>query len=157
MSGIDPERLDFLRRNSRVHLNKEGGWTFDGKPVENDRVAQLFHQGTRPGEAPNEFVLQVGLQWCFIEFVEDTAFFLAKWRQSGGAELIGELLGGEIVCVPPHALTRTSDTDVYATLLDGRRIRLLRDAMAGLDRWMSEQDGVLGLDVDGVFYPIPTE
>jgi len=157
VSGIDPERLDFLRRNSRVHLDKEGGWTFDGRPVENDRVAQLFHQGTRRGDAPGEYILQVGKQWCFIEHVEDTAFFLAKWRRPGTLALVGELLGGETVTVPPNALTQASDTMVYATLLDGRRARLLRDAMAGLGAWMTERDGVLGVAVDGAFYPIRAE
>lgn len=157
MCPLDPERLDWIRRHSRVQLDREGGWTFEERPVENRRVSELFHRGVRTGEAEGEFILQVGEQWCFIETVEDTAFFVSKLTRKENGTLEMTLLGGEVVGFGDTALSQAGDVDVYASLPDGRRARLLRDAVAALAPLLVECDGGFGIALDGQTRPISVE
>ena len=157
VSPLDPEQLDFIRRHSRVHLDREGRWTFDGRPVENDRVATLFHQGTRLGDEAGEFILQVGEQWCYLEHVEDTAFFVARIHAAESVGLEATLLGGERLPLPVERLTQSGDTQVYVRFSDGRKARFLRDAVVSLGEYLCEEEGALGVRVGGRFYAVGQE
>ncbi len=125
--------------------------------MENRRVAELFHRGVRPGEVTGEYILQVGEQWCFIEAVEDTAFFVSKFRRKQDGALEMTLLGGEVVAFANSALSQAGDTDVYATLPDGRRARFLRDAVVALAPLLVECGGGFGIENEGQVRSISVE
>ena len=120
-------------------------------------MAELFYRGVRPGEMAGEFILQVGEQWCFIEVVEDTAFFVSKFSRNKDGALEMTLLGGEVLCFGDTVLSQAGDADVYVTLPDGRRARFLRDAVAALAPLLVEHDGGFGIEIAGQVRAISVE
>lgn len=149
--AITPERLDFLRSNSKVRVDKEGRWSMDGRLVEHPRVQRLFHSSVSVGEDGRP-VLRVGPQWCYVQFVDDTVFFVERIRRGPDDRLVVVLADGAEEILRPESLTRRGETDVYCRLGNGHRARFLRDAVAGLAPWMSEFEGMIGLQLGDRFH-----
>lgn len=153
--AIAPERLDFLRRNSKVRLDREGRWSMDGRPVEHPRVQRLFHQGVRVGDGGEGFTLHVGTQWCWIQHVDDTAFFVERARVGERIEL--QMMDGSTEPLEPSTLVMRGPEDLYCELSGGRRARFLRDALVSLAPAFAERDGRIGIELGGRFHPIREE
>ena len=152
--ALDPDRLDWLRRNSRVTLDREGRFFFQGRLVEHPRVRRLFHQGLR--QTDDGLVLQVGEQWCFVESVEDAAWFVEKAAVEYGRVLLS-LADGAVEPLDADSLTRRGDSDLYCTLSGGRRARFLRDAVVALSPWIDEENGTFGLRLADGFHRMRAE
>ena len=152
--ALDPERLDFLRRNSTLRLDKAGRWSMNDKLVEHPRVQKLFHRGIRA--ADDGYTLHVGTQWAYIQFVEDTAFFVRR-AELNGAEVRLHLLDDTVETLDPKSLARTSDSDVYCTVKGGHRARFLASALVDLMAELEEHDGGYALNLGGALHPIPSE
>lgn len=152
---IDPERLDWIRRHSRIAIDREGRFSHDGRPVEHPRVNRLFHAGLRQG-AGGEVTLHVGTQWCYVESVADTAFFVVKAAVAADRVRL-VLADGSTEDLAPETLGRRGPEDVYCTLSGGRRARFLRDALAALAPHLEERDGAIGLALGSEFHPISLE
>ena len=120
--AITPERLDFLRSNSKVRVDKEGRWSMDGRLVEHPRVQRLFHSSVSVGEDGRP-VLRVGPQWCYVQFVDDTVFFVERIRRGPDDRLVVVLADGAEEILRPESLTRRGETDVYCRLGNGHRAR----------------------------------
>ena len=148
---IDLERLTEIRQNSQIRLDREGRWFHQGQPVENIRVQRLFHRGvTLEGERAR---LTVGTQWCYVQHLEDTAFFVEKVRIEPGRVVL-QLMDETTEPLDPTTLRARGDEDVYCTLSGGRPARFLRDALAGLAPLVTERFGALGVELEGAFYEI---
>lgn len=157
--SLDPDRLDWLRRNSRVTLDREGRFYFQGALVEHPRVQRLFHRGLRPAEG-GAIVLQVGEQWCYLESVEDTAWFVEKAAVAGDRVLL-TLADGSTEALDPATLSRRDDR-IYCVLSHGRRARFLRAALLTLAPWIDEdaageQEAGYGLRLPGGFHRVRAE
>ncbi|MFT5434821.1 MAG: hypothetical protein ACI9OJ_005536 [Myxococcota bacterium] len=145
--------MDWIRRNSRVRLDKEGRWSLDGKPVEHPRVQKLFHSGVSQDLESGEAKLMVGTQWCYIEHLEDTAFFVSALRVRDG-QIEVDLADGQSQIIDPATFTMRGDSDVYCRLASGHRARLLRDAVASLDGILCEVGDGFGITVGTRIHPI---
>jgi len=152
--ALTPERLDFLRRNSKVALDREGRWSMDGKPVEHPRVQRLFHRGVEV--ADGGFKLRVGQQWCWIQFIADTAFFVEKARVDGDTVVL-TLADETEETLDPSTLTQGGEIDLYCTLSGGRRARFLRSALAALEPVLTSVDGALAVRLGGAVHSIGKE
>lgn len=117
----------------------------------------LFHRGIGIEPGTGLATLTVGTQWCYIEHVEDTAFFVSRIRilPEETVELV--LAGGRTEPLDPSTVTRRGETDIYVRLQDGHRARLLRDAMNGLGPLMDVVDDEYGLRVAGRFFAFATQ
>ena len=151
--ALDPDKLDWFRRNSRIGLDRHGQWRFDGNPVENPKVQKLFHRGVRIDESTGEAQLHVGTQWCFIQDLEDTAFFVDKVRIEGEQVRL-QLLDGSTQPLAPDTVCQRGPIDVYCRLENGQQARFLRDALAQLGPLLSEKGDKVGVMLKGAFYPI---
>ncbi len=152
--GITPEHLDYLRRNSKVRLDREGRWSMDDRPVEHPRVQRLFHRGLSVEDGRP--VLRVGTQWCYVQFVDDTAFFVERVRREGDV-LVARLMDETEEPLPLETLSRSGETDIYCRLSGGRRARLLRDAALALAPFLVERNSEWGVEFGSRFYPISEE
>ncbi len=150
---MSPERLDWIRRNSRVRLDREGRWSLDGRPVEHPRVQALFHRGVAIESATGLATLTVGSQWCYIEHLEDTAYFVTRVRilSDEAVELV--LAGGRAAPLEPSSVSQRGDAELHVVLQNGHRARLLRDAVNGLVPLVDSQGGEYGLRLGGQFFP----
>lgn len=152
--ALDPERLDFLRRNSTLRLDKAGRWSMNDQLVEHPRVQKLFHRGIRA--ADDGYTLHVGAQWAYIQFVEDTAFFVRR-ATIDGQEVRVHLMDDTVETLDPVSLSRTSDIDVYCAVKEGHRARFLASALVDLMPVLEEHHGGYAVNLGGTLYPIPSE
>jgi hypothetical protein len=152
---MDPEKLEWFRRNSRVGLKADGQWTFDGQLVENPRVQNLFHRGLQINE-DGEATLHVGTQWCYLEEVEDTLFFVENLHIEA-QQMHLRLAGGATEALPFDTLTHKDGAVLYCRLSNGHKARLLRAAYQALADFFEERDGDYALRLDEQLYPIATE
>ncbi|MFT7622976.1 MAG: hypothetical protein ACI9WU_002151 [Myxococcota bacterium] len=170
--AISPQRLDHLRRNSRLRLDKEGRWSLDGRPVEHPRVQRLFHQGVRAEgpDAPAPYSLHVGEQWAYIQFIEDTAYFVVKARiqeasragsVSEAGRVVVSLADGTEQDLDPASISMSGPEDLYCVLANGHRARFGRDALAALLPLLEEDPegppDQLGIRLGPVFHSIRVE
>ena len=151
--SLTPEQLDRIRRNSQVALDREGRWTFQGQPVEHPRVVELFHRGVQVDPETGAVTLHVGPQWCYVQQVEDTPFFVARVRAARGG-LTLHLLGDRTEPLDPATLVASGDAEIHCTLASGARARFLREALLDLEPYLAERDGALGLQLDDSFFPL---
>lgn len=149
---IDPEKLDWLRRNSKIGLDRHGQWTFEGSAVENSRVAELFHAGVRVDDE-GQPTLHVGKQWCFIQHVEDTIRFVGRLQVRDDGLWI-RLLGGHEEPLDLSSLSAHGTDNLYCVLSDGVRARFVRSALIELAPYLDEQADQFGVVWDGDFHPV---
>lgn len=155
MSGIDPERLNWLRENSGIRLDVDGRFWHQNEPVEHPGVIRLFRQGLGRSETGRP-ILRVGRQWCFIE-LEDVLFRVRAARcspeQPGSDE---DRLGActlqlddgseEELALRPGVLSLNDDGILYARVRGGSEwARLLPSAQAAIGAWLTGTAGGFAL------------
>jgi hypothetical protein len=152
---IDLEKLEWFRRNSRVGLTKNGEWTYNDLVVENARVQRLFHRGLRMNEA-GEAQLHVGRQWCYLETVEDTLFFVENLRVENDTVIL-RLMDNTNETLKLDTLTHSEEQLLYCVLQNGQRARFLRHATATISPFLEQSNREYGLRLGGDLFPIRKE
>ena len=154
--ALTPDQLDYLRRHSKLRLDREGQFWLDGRRVENERVQVLFHRGLSADAKTGGLKLTVGGQWAYIETIDDTGWFVsrAELRPDGCwltlADESRERLNAD-------TLTMTSETDVYCVLSQNRRARFLRAALIDVASGVEETRHGIGLRIGPQVYEIVRE
>ena len=98
----------------------------------------------------------VGAQWCFIQHLEETAYFIDKARVEGQSVLL-TLADGSMETLDLTTLSTRGPEDVYCRLPERGVARFLRDALAALAPWLDEEEEQFGLRLGDRFYPIRAE
>ncbi|HIA04214.1 MAG TPA: hypothetical protein EYN66_20350 [Myxococcales bacterium] len=153
--SIDLEKLEWFRRNSCIGLNRKGEWTYNGSPVESARVQKLFHQGLKINQA-GEAQLHVGKQWCYLEEVQDTLYFVDNLRLEG-SEIVLRLLGGRQESLNSDSLSHGDEGRLCCVLQNGQRARFLRSAMSALSDYLVETDHGYNLNIGEESFAISEE
>ncbi|MFO0748710.1 MAG: hypothetical protein U1F43_24060 [Myxococcota bacterium] len=119
--------LELLRRQSGVALGRDGVFTYRGRPVENERVQELFHAGIDVRD-DGQVTLTVGRFMAYPD-VEGVARFVRRvaWDAAGGGS--ATLVGGREARFDRGAIAYGPD-DRFYVWLDGLRgpAVLLREA-----------------------------
>lgn len=148
VSGIDPERLRWLRENSRIRLDADGRFWHRNEPVEHPGVIRLFRQGLGRAEDGRP-TLRVGRQWCYIE-LEDVLFRVKAARcdpeqptsDESRLESLHVILDDETeeeVALGPGLLALSEAGVLYLKVKDGSEwARLLPAAQASIGSWVVE-------------------
>jgi hypothetical protein len=104
----EPSWLEAMRRGSGLSLDDEGRWRFGAGFVENERVAELFHQGLER-RADGEVILRVGGMWCYVKCSGPMRFVRRfDWRQE-----VAELFGGRMVSLSGAVAGWGPDSRLY--------------------------------------------
>lgn len=141
--GPSEGELEELRRRSGVRLGSDGAFTYRGRPVENERVQELFHRGIDV-RADGQVTLTVGRFMAYPE-VEGVARFVRRVSWGDGAGR-AELVGGHGVGLGAAVIAYAPD-DRFYIWFDGLRgpacaLRDAHQALAG--RIAEDPDGVGG-------------
>ncbi|NUN13605.1 MAG: DUF1285 domain-containing protein [Myxococcales bacterium] len=107
--------LEKLRRNSLIHVRKDGTFFHDGQPIENPKIVTLFRRGIRIRD-DGEKVLHVGPQWCYVTS-DDVVLFVESVsvdEQLGTIRV--RLWNGEEDLVSPQSLQLLGDGQLVGTL-----------------------------------------
>lgn len=157
------DHADFFRlppppgrsRESTIVLSREGRFFHDGAPVEHPGMRRAFASWLTRHPDDGRYILSNGYDWTYLT-VEGPARFVVGVSAEAGAPLLLLLDGDEL---PLEACPLSSDAEgrVWARLPDGERACFTSSAQLGLEPWLGEQDGRLGLQLSGRFLPIAPE
>lgn len=139
-------------RESSIVLTKEGRFFHAGAPVEHPGMRRAFASWLRRHPDDGRYILNNGYDWTYLT-VEGPALFVRSVRAAGsGAEL--ELLDGRTLALDPSALSCDADGRLWLHLPEGDRACFTAAAQLELEPWLSEQQGAIGVEIDGRFSPI---
>ncbi len=116
-----------MSREGRLYLDREGRFFFDGKPVENTRVAELFHRSLEI-TSDGEILLRVGSDEATVE-VEETAYTVRRVRDLADGGILLSLNDQSEEKLDPRTLFMGPGDDLYCLVKrEGYPARLLRSA-----------------------------
>ena len=134
--------LEEIRRNSRIHLDRQGRFHHAGEAVEHPGVHRALCQGLAIRE-DGEVTLQIGEQWCYLTVEEPPQFVVSVRAAEAGSPHPGAweltLLNGDVERLDPGTLFHVGDEDLYCMTTEGRACaRFLRDAYHRLAEHLQE-------------------
>ena len=141
----------FLRSGAtleRICLQGDGRWTYQGRPVEHERVASLFSRSVSrtPG---GTWVLSIGRFVYPIE-VQDTAYFIERLviDEAGVSAHLSDQTQEPLAL---HTLSYAGQGRLYVQVKGGQhRARLLRPAYYALAPWLQVDDaGQISVSMHG--------
>ena len=147
---MDPDRLERLRQDSRLFLDRDGRLFHEGMPVEHPRVLKAFHRGfaRSPDGRPT---VHFGGTWAYLQ-VEDTLFRVTELEltESGGrvCRLVATLDDETVEPVPlePGRIALGSDGVLSVRVKQGSEwARCAPGAHALLGQFLDEQGAGLVL------------
>ncbi|MCG3172995.1 MAG: hypothetical protein GMKNLPBB_01167 [Myxococcota bacterium] len=147
------------RENSGIFLDAEGRWFHNGEPFAHAGLVELCNRHIAYDEQGRP-VIRVGNEWVCVE-VADTLFRVLRVElepESGEVRQAHAILtNGDRVGIDPGMLELNPRTQVLYFRFDGEHLaRFSRGAQQKfLDRALAEQDGRLGVRMNGqmVFPP----
>lgn len=135
---LDPEALERLRHDSGVAITKDGVPTYRGRPIENDRVVELFMRGLDVRD-DGKVTLTVGRYVAYPE-IEGVARFVRRLLDHDG-RLAAALSDGRILYMDDGWVGYAPDDHFYVWFVDVRGPAvLLRDAHQALAGRMADQE-----------------
>lgn len=143
---MDPDRLERLRQDSRLFLDRDGRLFHEGVPVEHPRVLQAFHRGfaRAPDGRPT---VHFGGTWAYLQ-VEDTLYRVneleAVAREGRLERLVASLDDETTEDVPlePGRIALSADEVLSIRVKGGTEwARCAPGAHALLGQFLVEQDG----------------
>ncbi|MFT7581837.1 MAG: hypothetical protein ACI9MR_003515 [Myxococcota bacterium] len=111
--ALDPAVLEALRRNSGVHVTRDGVFEFHGRPVDNTRVRALFHSGLVVRD-DGEVILTVGAMWAYVT-CDSAARFVRALDDRDGV-LTSRLLDGTMLTTDAPVVAYGPDDRFYLWL-----------------------------------------
>jgi hypothetical protein len=110
------EALERMRRNSGLSL--EGGeFRYQGAPLQNDRVAELFYRGLAVRD-DGAVTLTVGRWWCYVAS-EGPAFVVERFGRGDDGARVARLRGGVALGLGGGALAYVQPQDRFVLWLRG--------------------------------------
>lgn len=145
MAAPDPARLDFLRRNSGLSVDREGRVRHEGDLLGHPRLTELFLAGLDVDDR-GEAIVRIGSQWAYVR-CDGTPFVAVRARVDDAAGRLHLTLNtGEALDLSAQDLTAElwDDSDLRVRIHGGRHwARLGRTAWAALaERLEADDTGV---------------
>ena len=140
-------------RESSIVLTRDGRFLHEGAPVEHPGMRRAFASwlGRHPDDGRP--ILNNGYDWTYLSVEGATHFVQGVLPVAGRPKLT--LLDGTELPLEPAALSVDAEGQLWLRLPDGQLARFTPAAQLGLEPWLVEHEGQVGLVVDGRFSPIP--
>lgn len=142
-------------RESTIVLSGDGRFFHDGAPVEHPGMRRAFASWLTRHPDDGRYILSNGYDWTYLT-VEGPARFVSGVSVAAGEPRL-LLLDGRELSLEPGTLSTDAEGRVWARLPDGERACFTASAQLGLEPWLGERDGQLGLELFGGFVPIMAE
>ena len=139
-------------RESSIVLTKQGRFFHDGAPVEHPGMKKAFASWLSRHPDDGRPILNNGYDWTYLT-VEGAERFVASVLDGvGGPELV--LLDGRELPLHPDALTCDADGQLWVLLPEGEKACFSPAAQLELSPWLTEREGVAGVEIRGNFSAI---
>jgi hypothetical protein len=140
-------------RESSIVLTREGRFFHEGAPVEHPGMHKAFASWLRRHPDDGRPILSNGYDWTYLT-VEGAERFVQSIRSRAGRPEL-TLLDGIELPLDPSALSCDAEGKLWLLLPEGERAGFTAAAQLELAPWLREQDGAIGLEIEGSFSPIP--
>ena len=140
-------------RESSIVLTRDGRFLHEGAPVEHPGMRRAFAAwlGRHPDDGRP--ILNNGYDWTYLTVEGATRFVQGVLSVDGRPQLT--LLDGTELPLEPAGLSVDAEGQLWLRLPDGQLARFTPAAQLALGPWLVEQEGRVGIEVDGRFSPIP--
>jgi len=139
---MNPDALEYLRRNSGLSLDSDGVFYSMGQKVPNDRVQQLFHDGISVLDS-GDVTLTLGKVWAYVEPRTVARFVTAVKRDEASLEI--SMINGVCSKVTNPRVGMGPDNRFYLWEHENMHPAiLLRRAHHELAELLEERDGDIG-------------
>ena len=161
LPGIDPARLEQLRRGFPLHMDRQGNFSFEGDAITHPGIVRLFRASLDATEA-GEVTLGIDGKWIYLRLA-DLPLRALRVQASDEPSPRPLLLLDDGRCLPldPRNLWEEQNAGLRCTVpaqASGRplAVRLSNTAALDLSRWMvwDEDDGRPQLELDGERFAI---
>ncbi|RYZ05363.1 MAG: hypothetical protein EOO73_20275 [Myxococcales bacterium] len=142
-------------RESSIRLTKEGRFFHDGAPVEHPGMHKAFASWLRRHPDDGRFILSNGYDWSYLT-VEGASRFVHHVRDRGGKPTL-ELLDGQELELAPESLWTDAEGALWARLPEGESARFTPAAQLEIAPWLQENEGHIGIQVEGRFFGISAQ
>jgi uncharacterized protein len=139
-------------RESTIVLTKEGRFFHDGAPVEHPGMKKAFASWLSRHPDDGRPILNNGYDWTYLTIEGPECFVESVRDRAGRPELV--LLDGRELALDAVALTCDPDGRLWLLLPEGKRAYFMAAAQLELSPWLSERDGVVGLQIQQDFSAI---
>jgi hypothetical protein len=139
-------------RESSIVLAADGRFFHEGEPVTHPGMHQAFASWLQRHPDDGRYILSNGYDWTYLT-VEGPARFVRAVRSADGRpELV--LFDGLEVPLDPRDLRSDAEGKLSVALARGEPASFTAAAQLQLAPWLEERDGVVGLQIEGDFWPI---
>lgn len=140
-------------RESTIVLARDGRFWHEGALVEHPGMRRAFASwlGRHPDDGRP--ILNNGYDWTYLTVEGATRFVQGVLAVGGRPQL--SLLDGSELALDPARLWVDAEGQLWLRLPDGEPARFTAGAQLGLDPWLVERDGQVGVELDGQFSAIP--
>ena len=139
-------------RESDIVLTRAGRFFHEGAPVEHPGMKKAFAAWLTRHPDDGRFILSNGYDWTYLTVEGPHLFVEAVRARAGHPELV--LLDGRELGLDPATLSCDANGQLWALLPEGEKACFAPAAQLELSPWLSEQKGVVGVQIEGHFSPI---
>lgn len=139
-------------RESSIVLTKQGRFFHDGAPVEHPGMKKAFASWLSRHPDDGRAILNNGYDWTYLTVEGAERFVASVLDGAGGPELV--LLDGRELPLQPDALTCDADGQLWVLLPEGEKACFTPAAQLELSPWLTEREGVAGVEIRGDFSAI---
>lgn len=139
-------------RESSIVLTRDGRFFHDGAPVEHAGMRKAFASWLRRHPDDDRPILSNGYDWTYLTVEGAERFVQSARSRAGRPELT--LLDGSELPLDPSQLTCDAEGKLWLRLPEGEQACFTAAAQLELAPWLREQDGAIGLEIEGLFSPI---
>lgn len=139
-------------RESSIVLTRAGRFFHEGAPVEHPGMKKAFAAWLTRHPEDGRFILSNGYDWTYLT-VEGPHLFVESVRDRAGQPLL-VLLDGRELPLDPVALSCDANGQLWVLLTEGEKACFTAAAQLELSPWLSERQGVPGVQIEGRFSAI---
>ncbi|PRQ07819.1 hypothetical protein [Enhygromyxa salina] len=163
LSGLDPRKLEQLRRGFPLHMDRQGNFSFEGDPITHPGIVRMFRDNLDATEA-GEVTLGLEGKWVYLKLADLPLRAVRIEQPTRPDEQRPQLLldDGRRLPLDPQTLCEEPGAGLRCSVPargSGRPlgVRLSNTAAIDLSAWFvsDEPDDRPQLEVGGRRWPIP--
>jgi len=139
-------------RESTIVLTKQGRFLHDGAPVEHPGMKKAFASWLSRHPDDGRPILNNGYDWTYLTVEGAQRFVESVHDGAGRPQLV--MLDGRELPLQAGALTCDADGQLWVVLPEGENACFTAAAQLELAPWLTERDGVVGVQIQGDFSAI---
>jgi hypothetical protein len=140
-------------RESTIVLTRDGRFFHEGALVEHPGMRRAFASWLARHPDDGRPILNNGYDWTYLTVEGATRFVQGVRAVEGRPQLT--FLDDTEQPLEPARLVVDAEGKLWLRLSDGPAACFTAAAQLGLEPWLSERDGQVGVELSGQFWPIP--